>query len=331
MNSVERFENTMLFESVDRLPIIEWAPYWDKTLERWYSEGLLSGLRQPEEIRECFELDRYLQLWIPPQASTCPQPSFHGAGILKDEDDYNNLKSHLYPNPAFDKNVLEKWANEQQNGDAVVWFTYSGFFWHPRELFGIETHMYAFFDKPELMHKMNDDLVEFHLRILDEICSICSPSFMTFAEDMSYNHGPMISKDCFDEFLAPYYHRIIPELKKRNILVLVDSDGDVSELIPWLKEVGIEGILPLERMAGVDVVQIRRKHPNFKMIGAFDKTVIHLGEKAIRREFERLLPVMKQGGFIPSVDHQTPPEVSLENYRCYVRLLKQYCEKAVAS
>ena len=50
---------------------------------------------------------------------------------------------------------------------------------------------------------------------------------------------------------------------------------------------------------------------------------------AMRKEFERLLPVMRQGGFVPSVDHQTPPGVSLENYRIYLKLLKEYTEKAV--
>jgi hypothetical protein len=41
------------------------------------------------------------------------------------------------------------------------------------------------------------------------------------------------------------------------------------------------------------------------------------GEAAMRAEFERLLPLMKQGGFIPSVDHQTHPGTSLENYNTY--------------
>ena len=40
--------------------------------------------------------------------------------------------------------------------------------------------------------------------------------------------------------------------------------------------------------------------------------------------FERLVPLMKTGGFIPSVDHQTPPGVSLEQYRVYLRLLNEY-------
>ena len=53
------------------------------------------------------------------------------------------------------------------------------------------------------------------------------------------------------------------------------------------------------------------------------------GAEPMRSEFERLLPVMRGGGFIPSVDHQTPPEVSLAQYRSYVELLKEYAQKAV--
>jgi hypothetical protein len=35
---------------------------------------------------------------------------------------------------------------------------------------------------------------------------------------------------------------------------------------------------------------------------------------------------MKRGGFIPSVDHQTPPGVSLQQYQTYLRLLKEYTQ-----
>jgi hypothetical protein len=37
---------------------------------------------------------------------------------------------------------------------------------------------------------------------------------------------------------------------------------------------------------------------------------------------------MQSGKVIVSVDHQTPPDVSIENYREYVKLLFEYCEKA---
>jgi hypothetical protein len=52
--------------------------------------------------------------------------------------------------------------------------------------------------------------------------------------------------------------------------------------------------------------------------------VMPSGEQAMRAEFERLLPLMKRGGFIPSVDHQTPPGVSLGQYRVYLGLLEEY-------
>jgi hypothetical protein len=324
----ERIRRILNFEPVDRLPVVEWAHWWDETTTRWYGEGLPSHLVNAEDIREHFGLDPLFQLWIPPQASTCPRPSAHGAGLLANREDYLAIKPHLYPDPAFDPKPIETWAKMQEAGDAAVWITLEGAFWFPRTLFGIEGHLLAFYDQPDLMREMNDDLAEFNLRALDEFCQICVPEFMTFAEDMSYNHGPMLSKGLFDEFMTPYYRQVVPELVRRGIVPFVDTDGDVTEAIKWFTDVGIRGFLPLERMAGIDVAAIRRNHPKLAMIGAFDKTVMHLGEERVRQEFERLLPVMRQGGFIPSVDHQTPPAVSIDDYQQYARLLKEYCELA---
>jgi hypothetical protein len=81
--------------------------------------------------------------------------------------------------------------------------------------------------------------------------------------------------------------------------------------VPWLEEVGVQGVLPLERQAGVDGMKIRQAHPRILMVGHFDKMVMNKGEAAVRAEFERLLPLMQTGGFIPSVDHQTPPHVTM--------------------
>ena len=153
------------------------------------------------------------------------------------------------------------------------------------------------------------------------------PVFVTFAEDFSYNHGPMLSKALFDEFMAPYYRQIIPLARELGIIPIIDSDGDITAMVPWLADVGVDGFLPLERQAGVDGDTLRRKFPQLQIVGHFDKMTMPLGEEAMRAEFERLLPLMRTGGFIPSVDHQTPPGVSLETYRVYLRLLQEYTVK----
>jgi len=65
-----------------------------------------------------------------------------------------------------------------------------------------------------------------------------------------------------------------------------------------------------------------------RFIGHYDKMVMNKGEAAIRGEFERLLPTARKGGFIIGCDHQTPPGVSIEDYRIYVRLFREYAARA---
>ena len=329
MNTRERFHALMDFKPVDRLPMIEWAIWWDKTVQRWVNEGLTCSTDR-YDLYTHFGLDMYRQQWISPVQHGAPQPAHHGAGICTDEASYDALKPFIFQRGAnlhFDRETWARWTREQERGDCVNWITFDGFFWLPRKLLGIERHLYAFYDQPDLMHRMNDELAAWMLDTLDTICAIGTPDFMTFGEDMSYNHGPMLSRELFDEFLAPYYRRVIPEFKRRGIRVIIDSDGDITKAAPWFEDVGIEGILPLERQAGVDLLALRKKHPTMRFIGHYDKMVMPHGEVAMRAEFERLLPLMKQGGFIPSVDHQTHPGTSLENYNTFLRLFREYAEK----
>ena len=328
MTHLERFQAVMNFQPVDRLPLLEWATWWDQTIQRWRGEGLPQ--MPDEDLAVYFGLDPYWQHWFNPVASAAPEPSEFGHGFVKNMDEYLAVKPHLYlaADKAFER--VEQMCLRQSQDKALVWFTLEGFFWFPRRLLGIENHLYAFYDQSELMHKICDDLLDYHLGVINRLKQNRSvPAFMTFAEDMSYNHGPMLSKQLFDEFLAPRYRKIVPLLQEAGIVVFVDSDGDVKELSQWLAEVGIEAILPLERQAGCDIAQLRQTQPRLRIIGHFDKTTMHKGESVVRQEFERLLPTMKAGGFIPSVDHQTPPGVSLEQYYSYLRLLKEYAQFAV--
>lgn len=327
MNPRERLHAVFAFEKPDRLPRVEWAPYWQPTLERWIAEGMPHPDLGVDALRDALGQDCWRQYWAQPRGARCPEPASHGAAIMETADDYDRLRAVLYPNES-PANVIGRWAPPHRDGSMVVWLTVEGFFWFPRTLLGIENHLYAFYDLPKLVHRINRDLLNWNLGLIDSFCEVMVPDFATIAEDMSYNHGPMISPELFDEFLRPYYAELVTVMNQRGIVPFVDSDGDVTELIPWMAGVGVRGILPLERMAGVDVARIRAEHPKFLMIGAYDKTVMHRGEPAMRREFERLLPTMRSGGFIPSVDHQTPPDVSWHDYTTYLDLLEEYTTSA---
>jgi len=324
MNHVERFRAVMNFQPVDRLPRWEWAMWWDRTIDRWKREGLPAELDSVFDISRYFGLDPYRQFWFSTTDPTIEAVQHHIEGIVSNMDDYLRLRPMLLPDHGRAIEAMRSWAGLQARGEAVVWITLEGYFWFPRTLMGFSKVSLAFYDQPELLHRINADLTDFNLDILARVAGTCVPTFATLAEDMSYNHGPMISRRHFDEFLAPYYRRLVPRLQELGIPLIVDTDGDVTRLAPWLEDVGVAGVLPLERQAGVDGLKLRAQFPRLRMIGHYDKMVMNRGEAAMRAEFERLRPLMKTGGFIPSVDHQTPPGVSLEEYGTYLRLLEEY-------
>ncbi len=331
MTNTQRFDKVFAFaDDLDRTPVIEWAGWWDKTIDNWREQGLPQAAKTGEDIKNYFGQDKLHQFWLPIRDDGCPRAKSHGAPIILDEKGYAKIKKHLYTDRllgSIEKRITN-FLHENTDDDYTYWMSMDGFFWFPRTLLGIENHLFAFYDNPELMQIINHDLCEYHKRCIDVVYALITPKFMTLAEDMSYNGGPMISKEKYDEFMLPYYKELTPLLKAKGTKVLIDTDGNVEPLIPWFLEGGIQGILPLERMAGVDVNRIRQSYPDLLMIGGYDKTVMHKGEDAMRAEFERILPVIRSGGYIPGVDHQTPPDVTMEDYYIYMKLLREYSKKA---
>ncbi len=331
MTNRERFQAVTTFQPFDRLPVVEWAGWWDKTITRWHGEGLPASITDRYAILDYLGLDVYWQDWFPAIHWDAPRSAGHGQGLILDEAGYERLRPHLF-------RILDQWpldpvrwrmaAEKQRRGEWVLWFTLEGFFWFARTLLGIERHLYAFYDQPALLHRINSDLADWMVLLIDRLCAICVPDFMTFAEDLSYNNGPMLSEEQFDTFMLPYYHRVVPLLRDRGILPIVDSDGDITRAAPWFERAGIRGILPLERQAGVDLGVLRRNHPRMIWIGAFDKMTMNRGEADVAAEFERLLPVARAGGCILSCDHQTPPGVSLDQYGRYLRLFREFALRA---
>ena len=111
-------------------------------------------------------------------------------------------------------------------------------------------------------------------------------------------------------------------------MILVDTDGDFEVLIPVFLDSGVDGFCPIERASGMDPIRFRKQYGNsFSMFGGIDKREIAKGKKAIDAEIERtILPLLDNGGYIPTIDHSVPPDVSLENFTYYLDLKKKAIE-----
>ena len=130
MNHVERFRAVMNFQPVDRLPVWEWAMWWDKTIARWHGEGLPRTLQfnQVFEIAQYFGLDPYQQFWFSTTQATIAATQHHVEGMVANMDDYRRILPKLFPDHSPSIAGMQPWAARQARGEAVVWVTLEGFF-----------------------------------------------------------------------------------------------------------------------------------------------------------------------------------------------------------
>ncbi|MCL1855889.1 MAG: hypothetical protein FWF86_09160, partial [Clostridia bacterium] len=123
-------------------------------------------------------------------------------------------------------------------------------------------------------------------------------------------------------FIFPHMRRLVDYVKSKGTrYVIVDTDGNSEPLIPLLMEAGVDGIWPIERASeSMDPIELRAKYGrDLRLWGAVDKRCIASGKNAIDSHLRTFVPLIEEGGFIPTIDHLAPPDISLENFTYYIK------------
>jgi len=184
-----------------------------------------------------------------------------------------------------------------------------------------------FYDDPKLIEDMMEHLLYVHMGIARRAVKDLVISRIDIQEDIAYKTGPLISPDMVKRFIIPRLKQLTDFFHSNGIDIFhIDSDGNIEELIPiWLEECGINFHWPLEVTAGMDAVALRKKYgKDLILAGNIDKQVFHKGKDAIRDEVMSKVPfLLETGGYFPSLDHSIPPDISLENFRFFINLLRE--------
>jgi uroporphyrinogen decarboxylase len=147
---------------------------------------------------------------------------------------------------------------------------------------------------------------------------------------MAYKNGPLLSPELYRRYCLPFYRTMMERIHSTGIpVVMLDSDGDIRELIPLWLEVGVTIMHPMEVAAGMDVAAIRQEYgKQVGFFGGIDKRALAGTRAQIDAEvLPKLHACWKDGGFIPACDHGIPPDISFDNYRYYRELVNREAEK----
>jgi len=204
----------------------------------------------------------------------------------------------------------------------------TGFYGTARFLLGEERVLTTFLDDPVLMHEIMDHLADLWVGLYDQVLGQLDVDGCLIWEDMCFKSGPLISPRMFREFMLPGYKKVTACLRDHGVsVIMVDTDGNCWQLVPLFMEGGVNLIYPMEVAAGMDVAKVRDAFPTLGIAGGIDKRKLALGKNEIDRELEKVSFMLKQGRYIPHVDHMAPPDVSWENFRYYREKLNAIIER----
>jgi len=196
----------------------------------------------------------------------------------------------------------------------------NGFYWRARELMGTENLSLAWYDYPQMMHEMMEFYADFIIETSRPVLEKIQVDYFTLNEDMSMKSGPLLSPATFREFIFPHLRRMVDFFKSHGTKYFaVDTDGDPSALVPLLLDAGMDILWPMERAANANPMLFRQKFgKSLRLMGGVDKRVLIQGPAAIRAHLREMIPLIEEGGFIPTIDHTVPPDISWDHFRYYM-------------
>ena len=188
-----------------------------------------------------------------------------------------------------------------------------------RDWMGVENIAVMLYDDADFIQMMMDHLGDLTVAVLERVVFDVQFDFAVMWEDMAYKTASLISPAHVRKLMLPNYRKVTDLLHRAGIdIVMLDSDGNVEELIPIWLEAGINYIYPMEVAAGMDVVKLRREFGrDLVMGGGMDKRILASTPEAIDAMIDEKRDLILEGGYVPGCDHALPPDISWANFLHY--------------
>lgn len=185
-----------------------------------------------------------------------------------------------------------------------------------RDIAGTELASTMLYDDPELAKDIINFQSQLRREYLFPLIKRLKPEIIKIGEDNCYNHGMLISPVHFEEFCGEAYTEINQLAQQCGAEVfVVDTDGEISQLLPLLEKYGANGVYPIEAKANKDIISLKKQHPDIIFFGGIEKEVINQGnEGLIESEITSKVPnLLSLGKYFPNIDHSLQPMCTFPN------------------
>jgi hypothetical protein len=135
---------------------------------------------------------------------------------------------------------------------------------------GMQRFAYLLADYPDLVEEWLNARLQAELR---RVAAIADPQWIPIAltyDDIAYKTGPLFSPSWLRRAWLPGLKRLVGAWHDRDVVCLFHSDGNLWAVLDDLVAAGIDGLNPLEVLAGMTVKEVRQRYPGLFLTGGID-------------------------------------------------------------
>jgi uroporphyrinogen-III decarboxylase len=317
-----------------------WSDYWGTltplTVDFWPCEPP-TGIKSKKTVEGDYEIVEYntgavtRQLINNDDAYSMPEFRTHH---IRDRQSFNLYKKLSTPGPLWPEEKITHACKPYQNRDKPLFISLLSTWGALRDLTGPEKACTILYDEPALAHEIIDFQTSLRKKYLFPLVERLKPEIIQLTEDCCYKQGMLISPAHFDEFCTPAYEEIAQLARQCGAdVIAVDTDGNITELLPLLEDLGVNATYPVEAKAGNDLLTLRKNHPEFIFFGGLEKETINQGnEHLIENEIiSKVPPMLKKGRYFPNIDHSLQPMCTFHNLLKFMKLLHEVTNNPLGS
>lgn len=266
MNSVERVHAALRREQPDRVPIVEFV------IDEKVAKAILSDIKDVPDFMDRMDLDgvacgaffdkvrdnpdgTFIDEWGVTYKSNEEAVAHPMEGPIKTMDD---AKSYIAPDPDAPHRLgkLPDIVARYKEKRAIFFHHRAAFMWSAY-LMGIDNLLAAFLTEPELANFVMDKVLEANIRVVRNAVR-AGAEVIVLGDDYAHNLAPLMSPAVFREFILPRLAKMVTAVKEEGAFCVKHSDGHLYPILDMIVSTGIDGLNPIEPVAGMELSTVKR-------------------------------------------------------------------------
>ena len=206
-------------------------------------------------------------------------------------------------------------------GKRAIFFHHRAAFMHSVYLLGMDRLLEAFCTDPEFVHELMEKVVAVNEQVIRNAVRL-GAEVICIADDYASNLAPMFSPTHFREFVRPRLQRIVDAVHDEGALAIKHSDGNLWPILDDIVSTGVDGLNPLEPIAGMDLEKLKPQYGDrVCLVGNIDcgELLCHGTREQIEAAVAEAIRVAAPGGrYMLASSNSIHAGVSPQNFRVMI-------------